>query len=892
MSEDRHNEIIKVMYSKIDIAEHCRTLNHLSPAQQTSLSNVLKANPELYEGTIGTLNIPPVHFELKPGSVPYHAKPFPVPKAYEHLTKEECRRFADDKIWHHTLDSVWAAPSFIVPKKTGDVRVVTDFRELNKSIIRKPYPLPKILDILQKLEKFKYATAIDLRKGYYHIPLDAETQKLCTTVLPWGKFSYERLPMGIATSPDVFQKAMNDIFGHLDFVLVYLDDILIMSDDNDSFEDHLAKIKIVFNCMAKSGMKVNLIKTEFFQNQIDYLGYTLTPNGIKPQTKKVEAIERILPPKNKKHLRSFLGMVNYYRDLWPQRSHILAPLSALISSKVPYKWEPVHQKAFEAAKRMVLRDTMLAYPDFSKPFHIYTDASDYQLGGVIMQDNKPLAFYTRKLNSAQSKYTTGEKELLSIVETLKSFESILMGQTLIVHTDHLNLLYKKLASGRLIRWRMLLEEFGPEFQHVKGTTNIVADALSRLDMAPRPQDDVNDTHPSVQLSYVNSEELKEFDFPLLPANIEKLQRKDKVCRQALLQKLPNFELKKLEDVNLMHFNGKIYIPLDLREQVMYWYHTYLIHPGKTRMLNTINSTLFWPKMTADIENYVRTCHKCQMSKKNRKKYGKLPPKQAETIPWRRVNVDYIGPYTVNTPNKKSYSFRAMTMIDPATNWFEISVSKGATSEEAQRILDSTWLARYPRPQEIGFDNGGEFKATFNDLCANMGLTRKPSLEYNPQSNAIIERIHQVLGDQLRTFELEERDLTPVERTFEPFLTSCAYALRSTYHTTLKASPGQLVFGRDMILPIAFQADWAKITQQKQDVINASNRKENRKRHAHNYKIGDRVLLEKPGILRKMSIPRKGPYKVEKVSANGTVVINKGTFTHRVNIRRLTPYYGN
>ena len=295
-------------------------------------------------------------------------------------------------------------------------------------------------------------------------------------------------------------------------------------------------------------MKVNLIKTEFFQNQIDYLGYTLTPNGIKPQTKKVEAIERILPPKNKKHLRSFLGMVNYYRDLWPQRSHILAPLSALISSKVPYKWEPVHQKAFEAAKRMVLRDTMLAYPDFSKPFHIYTDASDYQLGGVIMQDNKPLAFYTRKLNSAQSKYTTGEKELLSIVETLKSFESILMGQTLIVHTDHLNLLYKKLASGRLIRWRMLLEEFGPEFQHVKGTTNIVADALSRLDMAPRPQDDVNDTHPSVQLSYVNSEELKEFDFPLLPANIEKLQRKDKVCRQALLQKLPNFELKKLEDV--------------------------------------------------------------------------------------------------------------------------------------------------------------------------------------------------------------------------------------------------------------------------------------------------------------------------------------------------------
>ena len=170
-------------------------------------------------------------------------------------------------------------------------------------------------------------------------------------------------------------------------------------------------------------------------------------------------------------------------------------------------------------------------------------------------------------------------------------------------------------------------------------------------------------------------------------------------------------------------------------------------------------------------------------------------------------------------------------------------------------------------------------------------TRKPTTDYNPQANAIIERAHQVLGDQLRTFELENRDLTPAERTFEPFLTACAYALRSTYHTTLKASPGQLVFGRDMLLPIKFKADWALITQRKQEVINESNRRENAKRLAHTYSVGDKVLLEKPGILRKMSIPRRGPYIVQKVSENGTVVINKGTFTHRVNIRRLTPYYG-
>ena len=468
MSEDRHNEIIKAMYGKVNIKDHLKSLKHLTSEQQLQLAKILEAYPDMYEGAIGTLNIEPVHFELKANAVPYHAKPFPIPKAYENLTKEECKRFEQDKIWHHTINSVWAAPSFIVPKKTGDVRVVTDFRELNKWIIRKPYPIPKILDILQKMERFKYATAVDLRKGYYHIPLDKSTQKLCTTVLPWGKYSYERLPMGIATSPDIFQKAMNDIFGDLPYVLVYLDDILILSNDEDSFQDHLNKVQVVFARLHKMGMKVNLLKTEFFKSELEYLGYLLTPQGIKPLPKKVEAITRILPPKTKKQLRRFLGMINYYRDMWKRRSHILSPLSKLISKNIKWKWTNIEQKAFEEAKQMIQKETMLAYPKFGEVFHVYADASDTQLGGVIMQNNKPLAFYTRKLNSAQSKYSTGEKELLSLVETLKSFENILMGQQLTVHTDHLNLLYKKLASARLIRWRMLLEEFGPKVEHIQG----------------------------------------------------------------------------------------------------------------------------------------------------------------------------------------------------------------------------------------------------------------------------------------------------------------------------------------------------------------------------------------------------------------------------------------
>jgi hypothetical protein len=166
----------------------------------------------------------------------------------------------------------------------------------------------------------------------------------------------------------------------------------------------------------------------------------------------VEAIMRLTPPKMKRQLRHFLGMVNFYRDMWRMRSHLLAPLSALVSPKVKFEWRKEHQDAFDQFKTLISKETLLMFPNFNEPFHIFTDASKYQLGAVIMQNDKPLAFYSRKLNSAQRRYTTGEQELLSIVEMLEEFRNILFGQRIVIHTDHQNILYNKLSSDRIIRW--------------------------------------------------------------------------------------------------------------------------------------------------------------------------------------------------------------------------------------------------------------------------------------------------------------------------------------------------------------------------------------------------------------------------------------------------------
>jgi RNase H-like domain found in reverse transcriptase len=178
----------------------------------------------------------------------------------------------------------------------------------------------------------------------------------------------------------------------------------------------------VFNRLKQAGLKVNAKKSFFMKSELEYLGYWISKQGVSPTTKKVNAITNIATPTNKKELRLFIGMVNYYRDMWVRQSHILAPLAALTSKTAKWQWGEEEQKAFDTMKRVISKETLLAYPDFDKPFVIHTDASHTQLGAVISQDNKPITFYSRKLKPEQTRYTTTERELLSIVETLKELE--------------------------------------------------------------------------------------------------------------------------------------------------------------------------------------------------------------------------------------------------------------------------------------------------------------------------------------------------------------------------------------------------------------------------------------------------------------------------------------
>ena len=428
-------KILPSKYEKVQPEQVTEQQHHLDDNQKRDLQAVLHKFPTLFSGKLGKYPNAKVHLNLRRDhDDPYHAKPYSVPHMHMQVFKDELHRLCEIDVLEPTGISMWAAPTFITPKKDGRVRWVSDFRVLNKSLQREKYPIPRIHDILTRRKGYKFFTKIDISMQYYAFELDEESKDLCTIVTPFGKYRYKRLPMGVKQSADIAQMIMEQVLADLDDVDVYIDDVGCF---NDTWEDHMRTLTTVLQRLEDAGFTVNPLKCEWAVKETDWLGHWLTPTGLKPWSKRVRSILAMKEPTNVSEIRSFIGAVNFYRDMWPRRAHLLAPITDLTGKQNPV-WTEEHSTAFKQIKALVASDAMLAYPDHNKPFEIYTDASDKQLGAVIIQNGQPVAYYTRKLTKPQQNYTTGEKELLSIVATLKEFRNLLLGADINIYTDHLN----------------------------------------------------------------------------------------------------------------------------------------------------------------------------------------------------------------------------------------------------------------------------------------------------------------------------------------------------------------------------------------------------------------------------------------------------------------------
>ncbi len=268
-------EILDAKYDKADtpsiVENNCM---HLSTSHSNLLIALLLNFEELFDGMVGDWKLPPVSFELKEGAKPYHGRPYPIPKIHKATPMKEIDHLISIGVLKWQPLSKWALPSFIILKKDRTVCTISDFRELNKRLVRKSYPIPKISTTLQELEGFTYATTLDLNMGYYTIRLDPTAAEMCTILFPWGKYSYQRLPMRFAGLADIFQAEMGNLMATLEYVRAYIDDLLVITKGN--LDDHLDKLKQVFIQLRDAGLKINATKSVFCAQETEYLGYILT----------------------------------------------------------------------------------------------------------------------------------------------------------------------------------------------------------------------------------------------------------------------------------------------------------------------------------------------------------------------------------------------------------------------------------------------------------------------------------------------------------------------------------------------------------------------------------------------------------------------------------------
>jgi hypothetical protein len=719
------------------------------------------------------------------------------------------------------------APILFVKKADGSLRLCVDYRGINKITIKNRYPLPLIPELLDKVGKAKRFTALDMRDGYHLLRMAKGEEWKTAFRTRYGLFEYNVVPFGLCNAPAAFQHLMNDVLReYLDvFVVIYLDDVLIYS---ENASEHKRHVRMVLEKLRQAGLYAKPEKCQFSVEEVAFLGYLISPHGVRMNPKKVEAVTAWPIPQSQHDIQVFLGFANFYRKFINEYSHVVTPLTALLKKDVAFRWSPEAHKAFRTLKEAFTTAPILRHFDRTRPAILEADTSNEALGGAVSQYDDdgvlhPCAFHSRKFTSAERNYEIYDKEMLAIVECMDIWRHYFEGadHKLKVLTDHKNLVWfteTKSYNRRQARWAEKLSRFDFVIQFRPGVEAGKPDALSRRpDYWPKGGGDPTTRN---EFTFLKPEQMEGFPSQELPketpneanymvcAAVAQSLHIDQDLSAAIgtalptdpdigphLEQLRNPELPRDEETrdylepftllgDVVLYNGLVYVPdsEELKLRILRMHHDAAPagHLGQAKTLELITRNFYWPRMRKMVNKYVNSCDTCARNKTPRHKpHGQLHPLPVPPAPWSSVSMDFI----VELPRSRGCN-AILVCVDRLTKMAHFCpTTTQVDAKETARLYLKHVFKHHGLPEDIVTDRGTQFTSRFTasllELC---DIHSNKSTAFHPQSDGQTERVNQILEQYLRIFCDHQQD------NWLDILPLAEFAYNNAEHSSTRMSP--------------------------------------------------------------------------------------------------------